>query len=149
MLAFNYITKQNDIEPRRIESTMTMQNFVGLPLEYRRQKSNLNYLALFYAMAHWQQVAQCLAMMCGTMALLRDDDPEAYQPMAERFEREEARLMSLEQVFDEACKAHGLDHDVMRFMAGSRFYEIATPGLTPDEDYQSKMREIFARILAD
>lgn len=148
VLAYSYIAKQNDIEHRRIESTMQMQNFVGLPLEYRREIDNLNYLALLYAMEYWKQVALAQLFFIGTHALLQSEDPEAYRPMVERFEREEGRLLSLEQAFDAVCTEHGFDAATMRTLSGTRFYQIATPDLKASGDCLAGYREIFASIMS-
>ncbi len=147
-LAYTYLTQGNELELKRIESTMPEQCFVGLPLAYRRMHVDLTHLTLIYAVAYWKQVALCQAYMSGSMAQIRYDDPEAYKPMAQRFEAAERRLLAIEQGFDDVCAEHGLDAAVMRFMAGAQFYTIAMPDLKPDDVCLAGYREIFASTMA-
>lgn len=142
-LAFQYSLKNDILEKLRIESTMPEQNFIGLPIGYRRQISDMGSLSLLYAVEYWRRVSLCLALMGGVGTLLQDPDPEAYKPIMERFEAAEAILMALDGAYTEVCLDHGLDPDLMRFMAGHRFYAVATPDLIPDEKAWGEYRVIF------
>lgn len=146
-IAYAYLLQGNDLERKRIESTMPEQYFVGLPMAYRRMHVDLTNLTLIYAVAYWQQVALCQAYMSGVMALLKDDDPEAYQPLVTCLKAAEAVLLAIEQAFDSVCAEHGLDRDLMRGMAGKRFYECASSDLQPDDASMVGYREIFASAL--
>lgn len=146
-MAYAYLLQGNDLERKRIESTMPEQPFVGLPMAYRRMHVDLTNLTLNYAVAYWQQVALCQAFMSGLMTRLHDDDPEAYKPLLTRFKAAEAVLLAIEQAFDSVCAEHGLDRDLMRGMAGKRFYECASSDLEPDDAYLVGYREIFASTL--
>lgn len=146
-MAYAYLMKGDDLERKRIESTMPDEHFIGLPDGYRRMFINLTNLIQSYAVAYWQQVAQCATMMAGVMVQLRDDDPEAYLPMKQRYQAAEAALLAVEQAFNDVCLEHGLDHDLMRGMAGKRFYTVATPDLKPDDTCLTGYREIFASTL--
>jgi hypothetical protein len=146
-MAYAYLLQGNELELMRIESTMPEQYFVGLPMAYRRMHVDLTNLTLIYAVADWQQGALCQALMSAVMALLQDDDPEAYKPLAMRFKAAEAVLLAIEQAFDSVCAEHGLNCDLMRGMAGKRFYECASSDLQPDDDSMVGYREIFASAL--
>ncbi len=146
-IAYAYLLQGNDLERMRIESTMPEQYFVGLPMAYRRMYVDLTNLTLIYAVAYWQQVAQCATIMAGTMAKLQDDDREAYKPLMGRYEAAEAALLAIEQAFDDVCVTHGLDRDLMRSMAGKRFYTVASPDLKPDDACLAGYREIFVSAL--
>ena len=150
VMSFRYLTQgdNGDLERKRIESVMPEQYFVGLPLEFRRTEYNLQGLAQLYAVTYWKQVSLCQAFLAGTMALIHDDDEVEYKPMMQRFEAAEAALMAIEQAFDDVCLEHGLDKDVMRFMAGTQFYNLAMPDLKPDDVCLKGYREIFASTLA-
>lgn len=143
-MAYTYLTQGNELEQKRIASVMPEQNFVGLPDGYRRMFINLNNLTMIYAIAYWKQVALCQAFMGGTMTLIHDDDPEAYLPMKIRFEAAEGVLLAIETAFDDVCLEHGLNRDVMRYMAGNQFYQVAHPDLTPDAVCLAGYRDIFA-----
>lgn len=149
VLNFGYLMKgdDGDLERKRIESVMTDEYFVGLPMEFRRIEYNLKGLAMIYAVTYWRQVALCQALMGGAMAKLRSDDPEAYQPMAQRSNAAEAALLAIEHAFDDVCLEHGLDPSTMRTLSGKRFYEVAN-NIQPDESCLSSYREIFAGVMA-
>ena len=150
VMSFRYLTQgdNGDLERKRIESVMPEQYFVGLPLEFRRTEYNLHGLAHLYAIVYWKQVARCLGLMAGVHAMFSDPDPKAYLPIKKRFEAAEAALLAIEQAFDDTCLEHGLDKDVMRFMAGTRFYTVSVPGMKPDDVCLKGYREIFASIMA-
>ncbi len=147
-LAYTHMVQGNELEQKRIDSVMPEQYFVGLPDGYRRIFINLNNLTMTYSIAYWQKVAQCLTFAAGTAAKFYDPDPEAYKPVMKRFEAAEAALMAIEQAFDDTCLEHGLDRDVMRFMAGNQFYDLTMPDLKPDEVWLTGYREIFASSMA-
>ena len=150
VMSFRYLTQgdNGDLERKRIESVMPEQYFVGLPLEFRRTEYNLHGLAMIYAIAYWKQVAQCLVLMTRTQALFIDPDPEAYKPVMQRWEAAERRLLAIEEAFDDTCLEHDLDKDVMRFMAGTQFYNLAMPGMKPDDVYMKSIRDIFTAMMA-
>src|SRR5487761_2461371 len=140
-MGYAYLMQKNYLEVKRIESTMPEQYFVGLPLAYRRMHVDLSNLTLIYAIAYWRQVALCQSFLAGAMAQIRDDDPGAYKPMAQRFEAAESVLLAIEQAFDDVCLEHGLDAAVMRTLSGGRFYEVAND-IQPDDAYLKSAREI-------
>ena len=146
-MAYAYLLRGNDLERKRIETTLPEQYFIGLPTAYRRMYVVLANLTLIYAVAYWQQVAQCQAFMASAMALLHDDDPEAYLPMVERLKAAEAVLLAIDHAFDDVCTDHGLDNVLMRGMAGKRFYIVATPDLEPNAECLTGYREIFASTM--
>ncbi len=147
-LAFTYRTQHNAIEQGRIEAAMPMQNFVGLPLEYRSWAYNLQNLSLLYAIEYWRQVSLAQAMMGGVTATLHQtDDPSEWKPMISHFEAAEARLLSLELAFDAVCMEHGLDSDTMRGMAGNQFYQVVHHDLTPDADFMAGVRASFSELM--
>ena len=146
VIAFTYRAQRNDLETARIESAMAEQSFIGLPYGYRRMTGNLQDLALVYATEYWRHVALCQAMMAGTMALIRDDDPEAYKPVAQRFKAAESALLAIEQAFDDVCLEHGLDQATMRTISGERFYEIAND-VKPNDVCLAGYRDIFAKVM--
>lgn len=146
-LAYAYMVQGNDLEMKRIASTMPEQYFVGLPYGYRRMFHSLTNLMMSYAVAYWQQVSKCQAFMSATMSLIHDDDPKAYLPMKQRLQAAETVLLAIEQAFDDVCLDHGLDRDLMRGMAGHRFYEAAMPALKPDDACLAGYREIFASTM--
>ena len=143
-LAYTYLLQGNELERKRIESVMPNQNFIGLPDGYRHTIINLTNLMMSYAIVYWQQVAQCVTLMAGAMALIHDIDPKAYLPMIERFEAAEAALLAIEKAFDTVCLEHGLDAGAMRYMACKQYYTIAMPELKPDDTCLAGYREIFA-----
>ena len=143
-MAYACFLRGNDLERKRIESTLPEQYFIGLPTAYRRMYVVLANLTLIYAVAYWQQVAHCQAFMAAAMALLDDDDPESYLP---RLKAAEGVLLAIEQAFDSVCAEHGLDRDLMRGMAGKRFYTVATPDLQPDDACLSGYREVFSSMM--
>ena len=148
-LAYAYSMKGNDLETARITSTMTDQRFIGLPYEYRRMIGNLQSLTFIYSMAYWQQVARCLAMLAALQAKLHDpDDHKAYLPIKAQFQAAEAVLLAVDQAFNDVCLEHGLDGELIRGMVGTRFYEIATPDLKPDDVCLTGYRETFAMPFA-
>ena len=150
VLYFEYLMRgdDGDLERKRISGTMPMQNFTGLPFDFRKHSYNLNGLAMTYAISYWQHVALAQAMMGGAASTLRQsDDPAEWKPMIRHFEAAEARLLSLELAFDDVCAANGLDPDTMRALVGDRFYQLATPDLKPVAGYQAGVREIFAGML--
>lgn len=146
-MAYAYLLHGNDLERKRIESTLPEQYFIGLPWGYRRVQTDLTHLTLLYAVAYWRQVSQCQAFMASAMALLHDDDPEAHLPMVERLKAAEAVLLAIDHAFDDVCSEHGLDRDLMRGMAGKRFYTVATPDLQPDDACLSGYREVFSSMM--
>ena len=146
-MAYAYLLRGNDLERKRIESTLPEQYFIGLPTAYRRMYVVLANLTLIYAVAYWQQVAQCQAFMASAMALLNDDDPEAYLPMVEHLKAAEAVLLAIDHAFDDVCAEHGLDNVLMRGMGGKRFYTPATPDLQPDDACLSGYREVFSSMM--
>ena len=150
VLYFEYLTRgdDGDLERTRITSTMQMQNFTGLPFDFRMHSYNLKGLAMAYAISYWQHVALAQAMMGGAASTLRQsDDPAKWKPMIKHFEEAEARLFSHELAFDSVCAAHSLDPDTMRALSGERFYQMAHPNLKPVAGYQAALREIFAGML--
>ena len=146
-MAYAYLLRGNDLEHKRIESTMPEQHFIGLPTAYRRMHVALTNLMMSYAVAYWQQVAQCQVFMSAIMALMHDADPEAYKPLMERFKAAEAALLGIERAFDEVCAEHGLECTLMRGMAGKRFYTVATSDLEPNAECLTGYREIFASTM--
>lgn len=146
-MAYAYLLHGNDLERKRIESTLPNQHFVGFPTAYRRMYLALTNLTLIYAVAYWQQVTHCQAFMASAMALLHDDDPEAHLPMVERLKAAEGVLLAIEQAFDSVCAEHGLDNVLMRGMAGKRFYTVASLDIEPNAECLTGYREIFASIM--
>ena len=146
-MAYAYLLHGNDLERKRIESTLPEQYFIGLPWGYRRVQTDLTHLTLLYAVASWQQVSRCQAFMAAAMALLDDDDPESYLPMVERLKAAEGVLLAIEQAFDSVCAEHGLDNVLMRVMAGKRFYTVASLDIEPNAECLTGYREIFASIM--
>ena len=147
VLAFTYRAGHNDLEVARIESAMIDQTFSGAPYEYRRMTAGMYDMALLYAVEYWKQVALCLTMQAGTMALIHDPDPEAYLPLRKAFETAEGVLLAVEQAFADVCLEHRLDIAAMQFVSGKRFYEIATPDLKPDDACVAGYREVFEGAL--
>ncbi len=86
-LAYTYLTQGNELEQKRIASVMPQEHFVVLSDGYRRMFINLNNLTMLYAVAYWQQVSRCHALMAGAIAQIRDDEPEAYKPYGATLQR--------------------------------------------------------------
>lgn len=146
-LAFSYAMQQNEVERRRIESVMPMQQFTGLPFEYRCWIYNLQNIAMLYAIEHWRLVAHIQTCAAGAMVMLKSDDEKEWRPVVERHAQLEAELLSLETALDAVCTTHGLDPDTMRRMAGTTYYEISRPGLTPDADFLAGVRASFSELM--
>lgn len=76
-LAYRYAVADDALEVARITASMPEQNFVGLPLDYRRTLDELDGLAATYAMYYWRQVACCLTMSAGTLSAATGESANA------------------------------------------------------------------------
>jgi len=146
-LAFNYAMQHNEVELCRIRSVMPMQHFTGLPSDYRHGLYNLQNLAMLYAIEYWRLVAHIQTAAAGAMVMLKSDDEKEWRPVVERHVQLEAKLLSLETALDAVCTTHGLDPDTMRRMAGTTYYEISRPDLTPDADFLVGVRASFSELM--
>lgn len=146
-LAFNYLTQENDMERKRIESAMPEQHFVGLPLEYRRTFSGILDIASLYGIEYWHLYSRSLEATVAMHIFEESNIMDKANSMHESQKIWKSRLLALDCALLAVCEAQGINADAVRRMAGSKQIFPIRTDIKPNSAYQTDMQINFARLL--
>lgn len=167
MLAFDYLMQGDMVEIGRITSSMPLQHFVGISLEYRRHSHGLQIVASLYSIEYWRNVALANIYLVGLNAMshktvaatkhMTDEEIvhsaewQAWEELLERFTKHQTMLLSLEASVDELCADRGINPEAIRKLAGEQHFEIvqtpSKPDLQPDTLMVEELNRLWAEIL--
>ena len=147
LLSFDHLTQGNVTEQERIEATMPMQYFTGLPLEYRSWTYNLQILAMLYAIEYWRNVATANTHLVGHNVIfealvkkyptnkerVQSSEWQEGKNLLKLFYKCEVMILSIEAAINELCEDHGINPIAIKRLTGEQCYTIiGTPPYEPD-----------------
>jgi hypothetical protein len=146
LLAFNYLTENNELEIKRIGDAVPTHKYVCKDAEFMSWFDKIFNFAAYWSTEHWKAYAYLMETRFNIQVALNKKNHDEVKRLLDVFGKMEARLLAVDAAMLAVCEDHDIDADGFRRMAGCDTF--SNDGLEPDADYLAELLTNFGRLLA-
>ena len=143
-VAFGHLMAGNESEVEKVIDSVPYKNYRCKDLEFQDQFEAYKTMAFLWAIEYWQVYAMHLESIIKGMPF--DDEKMKMKcdlGIIKKKLSESQILSALDRVLESICDAQGIDHLVVREMAGAKLKSAAEA----DEDYAKMLRLELEKII--
>lgn len=139
ILAFNFYTEKNDLEIRRVESSVSRKTYTCPDIEYQDWLDGMFHLSLLWGLHHWRLSSQLMSYL--NIMGRHDDNLKAYQvrETAAKIFLIQAQLLALDKALLSLCEQHHFEAEAIFKMAMATPFEPINLDVLPDNKFYEEM----------